>query len=218
MKPIIVVNFKAYREATGKNAVKLAKAIEEAAKRNERKVIVAVQAADIFPISKAVKIPVFAQHVDGNSYGSFTGSVTAESIKANSAKGTILNHAEKRIVIKEIAAAIKNCKKLGLKTLVCTDKLGGVKKLANLHLDYIAFEDPKLIGTGRSISKYRSKDVAKFAALLENKKIVPLCGAGVSNGEDVRAALKLGTKGVLVAKAIVKSKKPGSVLKEMLDV
>jgi len=32
-----------------------------------------------------------------------------------------------------------------------------------------------------------------------------LCGAGITNGEDVRAALKLGAEGVLVASGVVKA-------------
>jgi triosephosphate isomerase len=39
-----------------------------------------------------------------------------------------------------------------------------------------------------------------------------LCGAGISTGEDVYAALKLGSEGVLVASGVVKAPKPEDVL------
>jgi triosephosphate isomerase len=39
-----------------------------------------------------------------------------------------------------------------------------------------------------------------------------LCGAGISTGEDVYAALKLGAEGVLVASGVVKASKPEDVV------
>jgi triosephosphate isomerase len=44
-----------------------------------------------------------------------------------------------------------------------------------------------------------------------------LCGAGITTGKDVTAALKLGTKGVLLASGIVKAKEPYKVLSEMAE-
>jgi triosephosphate isomerase len=41
-----------------------------------------------------------------------------------------------------------------------------------------------------------------------------LCGAGITNGEDVAAAIRLGTEGVLVASGIVKAKDPHKVMLE----
>jgi triosephosphate isomerase len=46
---------------------------------------------------------------------------------------------------------------------------------------------------------------------------VILCGAGISHGEDVTGALKLGAHGVLVASGIVKAKDPYRVLREFAD-
>ncbi|MEM2175414.1 MAG: triose-phosphate isomerase, partial [Candidatus Micrarchaeia archaeon] len=43
-----------------------------------------------------------------------------------------------------------------------------------------------------------------------------ICGAGISKGEDVKKAMELGTVGVLVSSAIVKSKNPEKVLREMI--
>jgi len=44
-----------------------------------------------------------------------------------------------------------------------------------------------------------------------------LCGAGISHGEDVTAALRLGTQGVLVASGIVKAKNQYAVLREFAE-
>ena len=43
---------------------------------------------------------------------------------------------------------------------------------------------------------------------MEENGIIPLCGAGIVSGEDVKKAIELGTRGVLVASSIVKSKDP----------
>ena len=50
-----------------------------------------------------------------------------------------------------------------------------------------------------------------------NGKVTILCGAGISHGEDVSAALKLGTQGVLVASGIVKAKDPYMIMLEFAE-
>jgi triosephosphate isomerase len=44
-----------------------------------------------------------------------------------------------------------------------------------------------------------------------------LCGAGVSNGTDVKRAIELGAQGVLLASAFVKSPDPKKLLMEMAE-
>ena len=88
------------------------------------------------------------------------------------------------------------------------------RKVAKMKPDFIAFEVPELIGTGKPISKERPESVKEFVGAVKevSKHTVPLCGAGISTGEDVRAALGLGTEGVLVASAVVKAENPKTVL------
>jgi triosephosphate isomerase len=50
-----------------------------------------------------------------------------------------------------------------------------------------------------------------------NSEVTVLCGAGISHGEDVAAALKLGTQGVLVASSIVKAKSPYGILRDFAE-
>ena len=50
-----------------------------------------------------------------------------------------------------------------------------------------------------------------------NAEVVILCGAGISAGEDVRAALRLGTQGVLVASGVVKAKDPYAIMLEFAE-
>ena len=83
MKPIIVVNFKTYKESSGKNSIKLAKSLKDA--------IIAVQPADICETSK-VHQNIYCQHVDSVEQGRGTGYLTIEDLIANGACGSLLNH------------------------------------------------------------------------------------------------------------------------------
>ncbi len=218
MAPIIIVNFKAYKEATGENAVKLAKACEAAAKKAKGKarIAVAVQATDIFRVSSAVDakiVSVFAQHFDANGPGKSTGFVTAEAVREAGATGTLLNHAEHKIT--DIAKRIETAKKAGLATVVCAANVAEAKIVASLAQtpDYIAIELPELIGTLVSISKVKPEIITSAVEAVKNAKDIPvLCGAGVANGEDVRKAIELGTNGILVATAVVLAKDPEEAL------
>ncbi len=223
MAPLIIVNFKTYKEATGENAVKLAKMCESAAKkaRNKVKVAVAVQATDLFRVAAAVDkkiIMVFAQHIDANGQGKSTGFITAEAVKEAGATGTLLNHAEHKIT--DIAKRIATAKAAGLATVVCAASTEEAKTVAAVapSPDYIAIELPELIGTLVSVSKANPEVITSSIAEVRKIKNIPvLCGAGVANGEDVRKALELGTVGILVATAIVLAKDPEEALLELIS-
>jgi triosephosphate isomerase len=43
-----------------------------------------------------------------------------------------------------------------------------------------------------------------------------LCGAGVKNGEDVKAAIELGADGVLLASGVVKAEDAEAVIKDLV--
>jgi triosephosphate isomerase len=45
-----------------------------------------------------------------------------------------------------------------------------------------------------------------------NPRVAILCGAGITNGEDIKAAIKLGADGVLLASGVVKANEQESVL------
>jgi triosephosphate isomerase len=223
-RPIILVNFKAYREATGARALRLAKMHASVARRakSRARIMIAPQAADIYSISHAVPIPVLGQHADQAEYGAHTGCQLPECLKENGAWGCIINHSERRMeLLKEIGAVISRCREAGLKTVVCAESITKAFEIAKMQPDYLAFEDPGLIGTGRSVSKNKPDSVRKFAEMVrdinrnKSRKIVPLCGAGVSDRDDVEKALELGMQGVLVASAVVKSSRPMRAIEDL---
>jgi len=217
--PIIIVNFKTYSEATGKKAVKLSKIAEEASLEFGVNIGVAPQFTDIKSVVDAVSIPVFAQHIDHISPGSHTGHILLESVKEAGAVGTLINHSEKRLKLFEMEAIVTKTRESDLVSVVCTNNARVSAAAAALIPDMIAVEPPELIGTGVPVSKAKPEVVSGTVELVKkiNPTVVTLCGAGITTGEDVSAALKLGTKGVLVASGIVKTKSPPKVLKEFSE-
>ncbi len=217
--PLILVNFKTYSEATGKKAIKLAKTAENISLETEVCIGLAPQFTDIAPIARQVSVPVFAQHIDPVKPGSFTGHVLAESVKQAGAVGTLINHSERRLKLADIEATIARAREAGLVSLVCASSTDVSAAVAALGPDMIAVEPPELIGTGIPVSKAKPEVITGAIELVEriNPDVLVLCGAGLTMGADVAAALRLGTKGILVASGVVKAKYPHKVLLEFAE-
>ncbi|MBI2664338.1 triose-phosphate isomerase [Candidatus Woesearchaeota archaeon] len=215
--PFILINVKTYEQGTGKNAVKLAEICEKVSKEKKVPIAISVQPADIYRVAQEVSIPVWAQHVDSIEYGKNTGFILPESVKAAGASGTLLNHAEHKLDYPSLAAAVKLCKKLKLTTMVCAADNNEAAKVAGFSPDFVAVEPPELIGTGISVSTAKPEIVtSSIEAVSKVKKIPVVCGAGITSGEDVRQALKLGAKGALIASAFTTAKNPEEVLRGLV--
>ena len=217
--PVIIVNFKTYLESTGKRAVELAKKAEKVYRETSISVGVAPQLADLSAVAQAVEIPVFAQHIDPIKPGGYTGHVLAEAVKEAGAIGTLINHSERRLKLSDIDEIVKLAREKGLMSVVCANNPSTSVAVSSLNPDLVAIEPPELIGTGIPVSKAQPEIVSGTVQLVRevNKKITILCGAGISHGEDVSAALKLGTQGVLVASGIVKAKDPYGIILEFAE-
>jgi len=215
--PLIFVNFKTYASADGEKAVKLARVCERVSKETGICIAVAVDALDLRAVAKAVSIPVFAEHVDCVKYGAHTGWIVPEAVKKAGAVGTLINHAEHQLPFDEIACRVQVCKELKLSTCVCASTPAMVKKIATLKPDFIAYEPPALIGGDISVSTSQPGVVKKVVDSVKGKRQKILCGAGVKTSDDVRIALKLGTKGVLLASGVTKANNPRKVLLELIS-
>lgn len=217
--PLIIINFKTYLKATGKKAVELARKAEEVSVEREVSIGVAPQFTDIATIAKQVNIPVFAQHVDPIQPGSHTGHILPEAVEETGAIGTIINHSERRLKLSDMDTIIKRTREKNLFSIVCANNPQVSGAVATLKPDVIAIEPPELIGTGIPVSKTKPEIITDTIDLVRetNKKVVILCGAGISHGEDVEAALNLGAQGILVASAIVKAEDQHQILNEFAD-
>ncbi|MGQ9539349.1 MAG: triose-phosphate isomerase [Candidatus Bathycorpusculaceae bacterium] len=217
--PLIIVNFKTYSEATGKKAVELAKKAEKVSRETQIAICVAPQFTDIVAVAREAETPIFAQHIDPIAPGSHTGHVLAEAVKEAGAVGTLINHSEKQLKLAEIDTAIRIAREKKLVSVVCANNQAISAAVAALKPDMVAVEPPELIGTGTAVSKAKPEVVTATVKLVRevNPKVTILCGAGISRGEDVAAALRLGTQGVLVASAVVKAKDQYRVLREFAE-
>ncbi len=215
MKKLVIINFKAFKNSTGKNAVKLAKVCEKVSKQTKTEIIIAVQPADIYQVSKSVKIKVLAQNIDPVSYGQFTGHVLPENVKENGAIGTLLNHSEKKLDFKTLKRSVQVVKKINFLTVVCASTSQESKKIALLNPDFIAIEPPELIGSNVSVSQAEPELITNTIKSVNNVPV--LCGAGIKTKEDVKIAIKLGAKGVLVAHGVTNAKNPEKALRDLIS-
>jgi triosephosphate isomerase len=215
MRPILLINLKTYRKGTGENALKLARVAKKFSK-GKPDVILAVQPTDISKVSKIVK--TLSQYIDPVEFGAHTGHILPEDVKEAGAKGTLINHSEKRISIQDIKKCIARARETNLTTVCCASSLVMVRKIAKLKPDFIAIEPPELIGTKTSVSQAKPSVIKKSVEIVRktSSKTRVLCGAGIHSKEDVKKAMELGASGVLVASAVVKSREPGKIIRELI--
>ncbi|PIN76194.1 triose-phosphate isomerase [Candidatus Woesearchaeota archaeon CG10_big_fil_rev_8_21_14_0_10_36_11] len=217
MKPLIILNFKLYKEAAGKKALDIARQIRNV-KHEKYEIIVAPSLCTIQEIAEKTNITVFAQHTDYVPLGAHTGKISAEELKQIGVKGTLLNHSERKIPLPYLTQIVERCKKNKLRTVVCASTISEIKKVAELSPDYIAYEPKELIGGNISVTEADPDIIVKAVGIVHqiNPKVKVLCGAGIHSKEDVGHALLLGTHGVLIGHSFVKARDPKKFLQEML--
>ncbi|MBU0472506.1 MAG: triose-phosphate isomerase [Nanoarchaeota archaeon] len=216
--PIIIVNFKAYTEGTGREAEHLAQICEKVAHETGKSIAIAVEEVDIHRISSLVDIPVLSEHFDPIGPGAHTGQNLPQALKDNGAYGTLLNHSEDRFRIDLLKESIELARDVGMKTVVCANDVEVAEAIATFEPDMIAIEPPELIGGDISVSTARPEVITNAVEKVRSVADIPvLCGAGIKTGADVKKALKLGAKGVLVASGVVRAGNPEKVLRELAD-
>ncbi len=215
--PLILVNLKTYTESLGERAVKLAKIAAGVSKETGVCIGLVPQFTDIHRVASSTEVPLFAQHIDPVQPGRGTSAILAEAVIEAGAIGTLLNHSERQIRLVDLEASLVRATEVGLKTCICSNNQAVSSAAAALGPDFIAVEPPELIGTGIPVSKTKPEVVTATVETIRkiNPKVIPLCGAGISTGEDVAAALQLGTYGVLLASGVTKAKDPEKVLMDM---
>ena len=220
--PLFLVNFKAYSRAVGENAASLAEIIEEVAQSfPDITFAIAPQPSDIRLLRNIVeKVLIFGQHADPITPGAHTGHILIDALKYAGIQGLLINHSERQLDYESIGFLVKKAREIGLVSCVCADTPENSGKMARLKPNFVAFEPPELIGTGISVSTAKPELLVESVKkiLTEGKNdVIPVCGAGISKAEDVKRAIELGAKGILVASAIVKAEDPYSVVVSMAE-
>jgi triosephosphate isomerase len=197
---MLIVNFKKHK-----------KAAELAKKLKRFSIILAVLPKDVYSISKETKSIVYSQYINTKA--------NAQSVKQSGAKGTLLNHSDYPISNSRIKSYISSARKQKLKTVVCCTTEQRAKQIARTKPNYIAVEPKELIGGKLAVSTAKPElitDVVQAVKKASAGRIPVLCGAGIHAKEDVRRAVELGAKGILVSSAVVKAKRPERVLRELI--
>lgn len=217
--PIVILNYKTYLESSGENALELARALKSASEESGITMVATPQAADIYRIQDQISLPIFAQHIDPITPGGHTGSNLIETLIEAGISGSLINHSENRMKLADIDEVIQLCKQNDIESCVCTNNIATSKAIATFSPDAVAVEPPELIGTGIPVSQAQPEVVEDSVKGVKsiNKKIKVLCGAGISTGDDMKAAMDLGADGVLLASGIVKAENPKEALLDLVS-
>jgi triosephosphate isomerase len=200
----LIINFKNYEEVSADKAIKLAEAARHVAEKLKIEIIVAPPQPVLALIAKSVQIPVICQHVDNEKIGPSTGFIVPEMAKSYGAVGSLINHSEHRIDMSSIRSLVERMRKIGMASIVCAQEPHEVVEISTFHPDFIAIEPPELIGSGRAVSKENPAIITKSVQGAGSRSSV-ICGAGITDKDDVAKAMELGSQGILAASGIVKA-------------
>lgn len=202
----------------GNTLIKIAKGLDKLAKKYKVDVVLDVPDTEIYNVAKntSKRVHVYSQHMDSLPIGKGMGKTLPEAVKAAGAVGVMLNHAEHKLSIEEIEAAIKRADELGLATMVCADSVEEVKAIAKLGPNIIVAEPSELIGTGKPADKEYVDEVIKVIREI-NPNILPFPSAGVTKGEDCYNIVKAGASASGCSSAIAKSATPLKLAEEMIS-
>jgi triosephosphate isomerase len=208
--PILILNFKNYHEIEGQKGIELARSVQKVSESfgGSIQLVVAPPQPALSLVKQNVNIPVFAQHLDYTEVGSTTGYFIPEMARSFGAQGSLLNHSEHRIDEPHTVQGLVNrLRSLQMVSVVCARTASEVSTLARFEPDYIAIEPPELIGSGRAVSKENpsivTDSINAAAKVSQNARVI--CGAGITDANDVSSALKLGAVGILVASGVIKA-------------
>ena len=214
---MIFVNFKTYEETAGEKGLNLIRVIEAVAGESQIKIIPAVQVIDLENILEKTKLEIWVQSIDPVDHGAHTGSILAEEVAEAGAKGTLLNHSEKKFNdFNQLSLANEKALASGLKTLIFASDTEELSRVLDLKPTFVSYEPPDLIGsTEVSVSQAKPEIVSQAAKMAKEKGIPLIVGAGIHSGQDVRRSLELGAAGVALATDVVKAQNPRE---ELLDL
>ncbi len=211
---MILVNFKIYKESFGQRAVDLAKVCREVSCETKVEIIPIVAAVSAGKVKAEIGGKVFLQDVDEYDEGAKTGYISPIGAKKAGIDGSLLNHSECRKKPGTVRKMLKRWPK-DFVSVVCIQTLGQAESWAkNIRADFIAYEPKYLIGSkDRSVSSEKPEVIEKMVKIYA--PIPVLAGAGIHQASDVKIALKMGVKGILVASDVVKAAEPKKELLEL---
>lgn len=201
----------------GERLVEIAKGFDRLSEKYGIDVILDIPDTEIRSVASAVKrVHVYSQHMDSIPVGRGMGRTLPEALKDAGAVGCMLNHAEHKLTLDELEAAIKRADEVGLATIVCADSIEEVKAVAKLAPNILVAEPTELIGTGRPADREYVDEVIKVIKEI-NPDILPFPSAGISCGNDCYNIIKAGSSASGCSSAIAKAADPLALAEEMIS-
>ena len=216
--PIFEMGLKGYM--WGADAVRLAKEADRLARDLDVRIVFDPQHVDIPAVAAATTdILVFAQHMDPVPVGRGAGHVLPEALRDAGAVGSLLNHAEHRLGLADLANTIRRARELGMSTVVCADSPEEAAAVAMLGPDVVLAEPPDLIATDRSAATELPWFVERSVELVGrvDPGIVVMCGAGVRTPQDAARMIRLGVGGTGSTSGILRAPDPVAMLSAMVE-
>jgi triosephosphate isomerase (TIM) len=204
LKNPLIINFKNYEEVSADGAIRLGQTARQVAEKLQVEIILAPPHPVLALIAREIEIPVICQHIDDEKMGPSTGFTVPEIAKSYGAKGSLINHSEHRIGMNSIARLVERLRRIGMVSIVCAQEPQEVVEISTFEPDFIAIEPPELIGSGRAVSKENPTVITKSIEGAGSRSRI-ICGAGISDKEDVSKAMELGSQGILVASGVIKA-------------
>jgi triosephosphate isomerase len=204
LKNPLIINFKNYEEVSADGAIRLGQTARQIAEKLQVEIILAPPHPALALIAREIEIPVICQHVDDEKMGPSTGFMVPEIAKSYGAIGALINHSEHRIEMNSIASLVKRLRRLEMVSIVCAQEPQEVVEISTFEPDFIAIEPPELIGSGKAVSKENPTIITKSIEGAGSRSRI-ICGAGISDKEDVSKAMELGSQGILVASGVIKA-------------
>ncbi|KAA8922817.1 MAG: triosephosphate isomerase [Thermoplasma sp.] len=211
-----IVNLKAYREATGSNFLSFMEKFETI--RSDFDLIFSPSLLDLESAASYGKFKFFAQHVDPDPYGAYTGHVPMEMMMDLGITGSLLNHSERRLTRETIVNTLQKARQLDFKIVLCVENAEEAAYFREYEPDFIAYEPKELIGGNISVSSARPEIIEGIVRIYDGTTTSVLVGAGIKNGGDVRRSIELGADGILVASGVVKSADPVKTLNSLMEL
>lgn len=199
---MLIINFKTYKEATGKNGLIIAQIAQKISEQVGVRIVVVPQPTDIYQIKKATGIEVWAQYLDPIDPDRYTGFISPYALQHAGATGVLINHSEKKLALKEIEKRVKYAKKYGLTTLVLTDSAEEAEKINLMEPDYIGYEKEELIAGNVPIIEVEGPNIENVMGKIDRPLIV---GSGINDKDDITESLKIGAQGVILASSVIKA-------------
>mgnify|MGYP000860152998 CR=1 FL=1 len=159
---------------------------------------------------------IIAPYMDNIKPGRGMGMVLPESLKAAGARGVVINHSEKPMMLHNIKGCIDRCRELDLMSFVCADTTEEAMAISQLHPNIMNPEPSELIGTDQSPDMAYVTRTIKAIKNIDNRIIVEIA-AGITKPEDVYKFILAGSAGVGSASGILNSNNPAKLLDEMVS-